>query len=175
MSKTNKILIMLVPLLLAVAIGGAFLITRGASNVAPAGVGQMPRPAPDFSLQLLSGKTVRLSDFRGKKPVVINFWASWCPPCREEAPVLARVSRRFKGQVQFLGIIFQDTRSDAEMFIKEFGIDYLNGMDPGNISASYKVTGVPETYFVDKKGQLVDSWLGAIDEANLVTRIERML
>ncbi len=133
------------------------------------------KPAPDFKLKLFSGQTITLKDFAGKRPVVINFWASWCPPCREEAPTLAKVSKLYEGRVEFIGIVTNDTQANALAFMKEFGISYDNGIDQDNIAAKYGITGIPETFWIDKQGQIVDHWIGAIDEANLTYRIQKLI
>src|SRR5574341_1241826 len=85
------------------------------------------KQAPDFSLALLDARTIRLSDFHGKV-VFLNFWASWCPPCRAEARLLEQSWQRYKDQgVVFLGVDIQDTEEAARGFIQEFGITYMNG------------------------------------------------
>lgn len=173
--KPNKIFPFLVAALVVFAIGGMTLIIKS-TPVAPPTVNTAvsPKPAPDFNLELYSGKTVALKDFKGKTPVVINFWASWCPPCRDEAPALAKVSKLYEGKVKFIGIVTNDTRANSLAFMKEFGITYDNGPDQSNIAAAYGLTGIPETFWIDKQGQIVDHWIGAIDEANLISRTESL-
>ena len=134
-----------------------------------------PKPAPDFKLKLFSGQTITLKDFKGTTPVVINFWASWCPPCREEAPTLAKVSKMYEGRVKFIGIVTNDSQADALSFMKEFGISYDNGIDYYGIGTKYGITGIPETFWIDKQGRIVDHWIGAIDEANLTYRTQKLL
>jgi cytochrome c biogenesis protein CcmG/thiol:disulfide interchange protein DsbE len=111
--------------------------------------------APDFSLTGFDGRSATLSQLRGQV-VIINFWASWCPPCREEAPYLEQTWRKYKDQgVVFIGVDYVDTEKEALAYIQEFDITYLNGPDLGTrISQAYNMKGVPETYYVDKKGQL---------------------
>ncbi len=133
------------------------------------------KPAPDFTVILFSGKEVSLNDFKGK-PLIINFWASWCGPCREEAPVLVKVAKEYKNKVQFLGIVFQDTEVDAKKFIEEFKVKYPNGMDPGGQAAQdYQITGVPETFFIDADGMLRAKWLGALTEERLKSLAEPIM
>jgi len=89
------------------------------------------RPAPAFTLGLFDGSTIRLEDFKGKI-VFLNFWASWCPPCRAEARVLEEAWRKYKDDgVVFLGINTQDTEEAARKFLEEYSITYPNGQDPG--------------------------------------------
>lgn len=132
--------------------------------------------APDFTFTLFDGTKLTLSNLRGK-PVVLNFWASWCPPCREEAPALEKGWEVYKDKgVQFLGVDIQDTEKDARAFMKEFGITYPNGQDTGNgISTSYGITGVPETFFISKEGKITRHWIGPIEEKQLSSFIESLL
>jgi peroxiredoxin len=130
--------------------------------------------APDFNLPLLTGRVVKLSDYRGK-PLVLNFWASWCPACREEGPTLGKVSQAYEGKVQFLGVIVQDSKEKAEAFMKESNISYDNVIDNGTAVQLYKVTGIPQTFFIDRKGRIVGHWIGAITEDKLVQYIKQLL
>jgi cytochrome c biogenesis protein CcmG/thiol:disulfide interchange protein DsbE len=114
------------------------------------------RPAPDFTLTTFKGTTISLEDLRGK-PVVINFWASWCPPCRIEAPLIERTWRAYKkrGPI-FIGVNIQDRKEDALNYIREFDITYPNGPDPtGEIAIDYGVSGLPVTFFVSSRGEVV--------------------
>ncbi|MBI4296185.1 MAG: TlpA family protein disulfide reductase [Chloroflexi bacterium] len=140
------------------------------------GVARVSRPSADFTLPLFSGGNLTLSSLRGK-PVVINFWASWCVPCREEAPILERTWRLYKDKgVTFIGVDIQDRESDARAYIKEFGITYPNGPDiGGKFTIDYGVSGIPVTFFVNREGLIVSRWVGAINERILVSRIEDLL
>ncbi|MBI3974291.1 MAG: TlpA family protein disulfide reductase [Chloroflexi bacterium] len=122
------------------------------------------RPA-DFALQLFSGETLRSADLRGK-PVLVNFWASWCAPCREEAPVLEQFWRDHRDQgIVVVGIDVWDTESDARRFIKDTGVTYPNGPDPrGKIAVDYGLSGVPETVLLDQEGRIVRKWVGPFTE-----------
>jgi cytochrome c biogenesis protein CcmG, thiol:disulfide interchange protein DsbE len=113
--------------------------------------------APSFTLRRLDGGgKLGLAGLRGKV-VLLNFWASWCTPCKQEAGVLEQAWRRWRNRgVVFLGVDAQDFDSDARRFIAHHGVTYPNVHDgPGNISASYGVNGFPETWFVDRHGKLV--------------------
>lgn len=134
------------------------------------------QPAPDFSLTLYDGKSLSLADLRGKT-VVLNFWASWCDPCREEAPALERVWKRYQERgVLFVGVDIWDSESDGQAFIKRFGLTYFNGPDPsGNIGKRYGVTGVPETFVIDKDGKVARKFIGAVTERQLAASIEDVL
>ena len=132
------------------------------------------RDAPDITLSLFDGGSFRFGEHRGQV-VVVNFWASWCPPCRAEAPVLESVYRQYKdrGEV-FLGVNLWDKDADARQFLQEFGITYPNGLDVrGKMAVEYGVTGIPETYIVDASGQVVGRWIGPITAAQLSQFIEQ--
>jgi cytochrome c biogenesis protein CcmG/thiol:disulfide interchange protein DsbE len=132
-------------------------------------------PAPDFSLQLFNGGQLSLSGLHDQV-IVVNFWGSWCEPCREEAPVLEKVWQEYQGQgVTFIGIAYKDTEGKARAFLDEFGITYPNALDSGNrVARSYRVQGVPETFFI-KDGEITSLYIGPLTEDQLVTRIERLL
>ncbi len=132
--------------------------------------------APQFTLPLFSGGTFSLAEQRGKV-VVVNFWASWCIPCRQEAPVLENTWRKYKDRgVVFVGVDYVDTDKEALAFIQEFNVTYPNGPDIGTETArAYRIQGVPETYFVGKDGQLYGNHIGPIDQATLSAKIEEVL
>ncbi|MBN1204508.1 MAG: redoxin domain-containing protein [Myxococcaceae bacterium] len=133
------------------------------------------KPAPSFTLRALdSGKAVSLEQFRGR-PVVINFWASWCGPCRMEHPVLEWGAREFGGQAQFLGIVFEDTEDNARQFLQQLGASFPQLIDPrSRVSVDYGVAGVPETYFVDANGVILGKHVGPIDPQSLANRIREL-
>jgi cytochrome c biogenesis protein CcmG/thiol:disulfide interchange protein DsbE len=158
-------------LLLALLIWG--LGRRSAGTVGNAPV--QTRPAPAFSLPLFDGGTFDLADARGK-PIVINFWASWCVPCEEEALTLERASRAYAGRVVFIGVDVQDTEANARAFLRKFGVSYPNGRDAsGEIAVEYGMSGVPESYFVDRDGRVVRKWQGPLDDARLRGFLEELL
>jgi cytochrome c biogenesis protein CcmG/thiol:disulfide interchange protein DsbE len=140
------------------------------------GITMVNRQAPDFTLKTFKGNTISLKSLMGK-PVVINFWASWCPPCRYEAPLLERTWRAYRNQgVVFLGVDLQDREEDALSYIREFDITYPNGPDPtGEISIDYGVSGLPVTFFVSRKGEIVRRWVGAIEKGVLISAIEEIM
>lgn len=140
-------------------------------------------PAPDFTITSFEGQEISLTELRGKV-VVINFWASWCAPCRDEAPFLERTWQQYKDRgVVFLGVDYVDSETTAKAYLKEFGITYFNGPDIGSeISQRYRIKGVPETYFVGKDGNLSGNALGPITrdsafmtERQFIQKLEELL
>ena len=131
------------------------LLTPATHSVSDQLVGH---PAPNFSLVILLSDSrknaLSLSDFKDK-PLVLNFWASWCQPCKEELPLLENAWKQMQAQkknIVFLGIDFQESSSDASSFLQLHGITYLAGLDEnGSIANKYGVTSLPQTIFIDRK------------------------
>ncbi len=131
------------------------------------------KPAPPFTLPLFDGGVLRLADLSGKV-ILLNFWASWCVPCREEARDLEAAWQKYKTQgIVFVGVNIQDKESDARAFLEEFGITYPNGIDRGStIAIDYGVWGVPETFFIDRAGRITYKQVGALDWPTIAAKIE---
>jgi len=110
---------------------------------------------PAFDLPRLAGGTLASASLHGK-PQVVNFWASWCIPCRDEARLLQDASKRYDGRLVVLGIDHQDFRGDARGFVRRYGLTYPSVVDKGDkLYTKYGLTGVPETFFVGRSGKLV--------------------
>lgn len=127
------------------------------------------RPVADFRLQAFDGQSVALSDFRGKV-VLLNFWASWCAPCRVEAPALEQTWRRYRDQgLVLLGLNLWDKDADARAFMREFGLTYPNLVDEGGrVAIEYGVAGIPETIVVTADGRVSAKHTGPITAERLV-------
>ncbi|MCC6173680.1 MAG: TlpA family protein disulfide reductase [Chloroflexi bacterium] len=133
------------------------------------------RPAPLFELPLFDGTTFKLAD-TGGRPVLINFWASWCIPCIDEAAALERASRIYGDRVLFIGVNVQDTDANARDFLRRYGVSYANGRDAtGAISIDYGMSGVPESYFVDRQGRIVRKWQGPLDDSKIAAFLDELL
>lgn len=135
------------------------------------------RPAAPFTLQGFDGTPVSLDAHRGKV-VVVNFWASWCyPACYEEAPVLERGWRGYKDRgLVVIGVDIQDTAEGGQKFIRDFALTFPNARDAaGKVSIDYGVYGVPETFFVDRKGRIRAKHVGAVTDDVLKTHVEPLL
>ena len=134
------------------------------------------RPAQDFTLETLDGDSITLSNLKGKV-VMIDFWASWCPPCRQEAPSLAQVYKEYQDQdVEFIGISIWDRINDAKDYVERFGITYPSGLDAqGTILVDYGVRGIPEKLFIDPQGRLVAKFIGPSSMEGLRETLDQML
>jgi cytochrome c biogenesis protein CcmG/thiol:disulfide interchange protein DsbE len=142
----------------------------------PSAPPQIGGPAPAFQITALDGGSMELGSQPGKVTVV-NFFASWCVPCRQEATDLEETWREYQDRdVQFFGIAYKDAHSKAQSFLDEFGVSYPSAVDPGNSTArAYGVTGVPETFVVDRDGVLIRHFLGPITQSQLSIEIDKAL
>ena len=162
-----RLLLMMV-LLTFVAILAIALMRQNTSEQRAAGL------APDFEFTTFEGETIRLEDLRGKG-VVLNFWASWCDPCRAEAALLEEVARRERNNnIVFLGLDYLDQEHAALAYLEEYGISYPNGPDLRSaIARRYRINGVPETFFISPDGKIDFTVIGPIQsEAALNKRID---
>jgi len=135
------------------------------------------RPAPGFALTAFDATPLTLDAQRGRV-VVVNFWASWCyPACYEEAPVLEQSWRAYRDRgVLVIGVDIQDTVEAAQKFIRDFGLSFPNAPDPtGKVSVDYGTYGVPETFFIDRRGRIRARHVGALTDEVIRVHVERLL
>ena len=136
------------------------------------------KSAPSFDLEALDGRgRVRLADLQGDgKAVVVYFYASWCIPCKEEAPELAAAARAYRGRVVFLGIDIQDFTRDARKFMDDVDAPYVSVRDgTSKTHSAYGITGVPETYYLDRNGRVAFHSIGAVSTDDLEVGIRAAL
>ena len=166
--------------LLFVLLAWTLLTEEGGDLAAAAARGERPQ-APDFTLERLDEEgEITLSSLEGKA-VVLNVWASWCIPCKEEAPFLEQVWQQNRSRgVVVVGLDAKDFRSDARRFVERFGLTFPIVYDgPGASLGGYGVTGFPETFVIDREGKVVEAFAGAVnakeDRARLRAALERAL
>lgn len=139
-------------------------------------VRQEKREAPNFALELPQGDSLAVEDLRGKV-VMLDFWASWCQPCRDEAPALAQVYREYRERdVEFVGVNLWDNPGDAQLFLREQGHEYPNGIDAdGKIAISYGVRGIPEKFFINRNGEIARKFTGPMNPDLLRQTLDALL
>jgi cytochrome c biogenesis protein CcmG/thiol:disulfide interchange protein DsbE len=136
-----------------------------------AGVGE---PAPDFTLPGLDGGTLRLSDYRGT-PVVLNFWASWCAPCRKEFPLFRETLEAKDGRFAMVGVSTGDLRRDAKQFANEQRADWPNGFDADDsVALGYGVDPLPQTFFIRADGTVASHVVRALNRAELERELRKI-
>ena len=133
-------------------------------------------PARDFTLELIEGETLKLSDLTGQV-VMVDFWASWCAPCRHEAPVLEQTYRDYAGrEVEFIGVNIWDLPDNAPAYVDDFDITYPTGVDAdGAIAIDYGVKGIPEKFFIDKTGVVRQKFVGPMSAETLRQTLDELL
>ena len=155
----------------AAGIGCAVLIAALAWGLLhpanPTTAAVLGKPAPDIEVRALDGnEVVRLSDMRGR-PVVLNFWASWCAPCRQEAPLLSEAARSLGGRVAFLGVDFSDSTQAARSYLAQARYPYPVGTAVGGIPEQYGISSPPVTFFIDGQGVVVAHFSGPLDRSSI--------
>lgn len=132
--------------------------------------------APDFTLKLTGGKDIKLSDHKGKI-VIIDFWATWCPPCRRSIPDLIDIQKKYEKDVVIIGISLDtETKDEVVPFVKYFGINYPVAYANMEVYQAYgNVETIPTSFIVDRSGQIVDAHVGYIDKSVYINKIEELL
>jgi len=152
------------------------LILLAALGVVLSSCAQGPVATSGQELGVFSASELSSRLAESDRPTVVNIWASWCVPCRSEAPLFVAAHERFGDRIDFVGIAIQDTDKDARAFLAEFGITYENLADPeGAVRGVIPGTGVPLTYFVAPGGELISSHFGVIDEGALALALDELL
>lgn len=139
-------------------IAAVLLVLGLASCGDPAG----SRQAPEFALPDLGGKTVSLASFRGK-PVLVNFWATWCETCKKEMPDLEGLSLRSGGRYSVIGVSMDENLAAVAPFVKVHKVTFPILYTDGKVSAAYAVRGLPAAFLIDAEGRIVRRWVGAVD------------
>lgn len=136
---------------------------------------QVHPPAPDFIRESLDGRELSLSELRGK-PVVMNFWASWCVPCRLEMPILDEAAKRHRGEVHFLGVNALDQPQQAKAFVRDLRLTFPSVVDEdGEVLARYRVVGLPTTVFITRSGRILEVHAGPFVGEEGAKKLQRYL
>ena len=131
-------------------------------------------PAPDFTLQTVDGESLRLSDLRGKV-VAVNFWATWCAPCRLEMPDVQDRAERFPDRLAVIGVDFAETAEEVAAFRREVGVDFPLLLDPeADVQRLYRVLGYPTTFFIDEEGTIRFQHIGLMSGGQLDEYLKQM-
>jgi cytochrome c biogenesis protein CcmG/thiol:disulfide interchange protein DsbE len=182
-TRRGKWVLAAIALAVVLVVGGITAAVVASSSGSGSGDHVVPRAlsakvgeaAPDFSLTTLDGKEVRLSDYKGT-PVVLNFWASWCTPCRKEFPLLRRNLAKANGAWHLVGVNTQDLiESDGRSFARRQKADWPNGYDAeAAVKKGYGVTGLPETFFIDADGIIRSHIILGLDQETLDAQLAKI-
>lgn len=161
LGNSGKIVVFIIILSLISLMGYAIFGNRDNVKISPL----IGKQAPDFTLRTFDGQELKLSDLEGKT-ILLNFWASWCMPCRQEAQALEDSWQKYKDKgVVFVGVNVWDENSNAQRYLLQFGGGYPHALDPNEeIQIDYGVGGVPETFFIDSSGSVRDKFTGPLTE-----------
>lgn len=173
MKKGNLVLWLVVAGLLSLAVMGG--VSQGVSAKTAPVVGGI---APNFSVNDLNGKSVELTQvLKNKKVTLINFWATWCPPCRAEIPEFVKFYRKYSTKgVEILAINLQENGADVKNFAKNNGMNFPVLLDTsGRVGTMYQVMAIPTTFFVDSNGKIIDRIEGSTSMATLEAKVRSML
>jgi len=175
--KRDPVVIIVVAMVVAIMLVFGFKLARRSRQGALGEAQMKTGVAPDFTLQSLDGKTVRLSDFRGK-PVVLNFWATWCGPCKIETPWLVEMQNQYGAQgLQIVGVAMDDSGKDEiARFAKNMGMNYPVALGKEAVGDAYGgVSYLPESFFVGRDGKIVDKIMGLEGRSEIEDAIKKAL
>jgi len=157
--------------LLLAACGDSAKSDKGVNEYAPK-IGYL---APDFQLKDYNGNLIKLSDFKGK-PVIINFWATWCPPCRAEMPEIEAAYRKYKKDgLIVLGVDAREDEATIRKYVEDGGYSWQMPIDDGETIITYRVVAFPTSFFVDKEGYVRATQVGGMDKKGLEERLAKIL
>jgi peroxiredoxin len=175
--KRDPVVLIIVAMVVALMLVFGFKIARRSKPGAASGTAQTNAAAPDFTLQSLDGKTVRLSDFRGKA-VVLNFWATWCGPCKIEMPWFVDLQKQYgPAGVQFLGVAMDDASTkDIAEFAQSMNVNYPILIGKESVGEAYGgVQFLPETFYLDRNGKIVDKAFGLKGRGEIEDDIKKIV
>ena len=174
--RRTRRLILWAWLLAGVAALVAVLTVNVGRPVSPVETPIVGQPAPAFDLETLDGGRLSLAELRGS-PMVLNFWASWCIPCREEAPLFTTAAADYQARgLRVIGVVYQDSAENARGFMGRYGQTYPGLIDPdGRTAIDYGVFGIPETFFIDAAGVVRSRQIGAVTADDLRRQIAAIL
>lgn len=170
--KSHRLLWMVGGLAAGVLLGLGLLwgydcYTAGQGSAAPARALEVGQPAPEITLNDLQDQSTSLSAYRGRA-VILNFWATWCAPCKEEMPVLESAYQKYVDEIVVVGVNARESRDVAGAFAQEIGISFPVWLDlAGSAGAAYRVSGYPTTYFIDSGGILRAAHIGELNQEML--------
>ncbi|MBW7882165.1 MAG: redoxin domain-containing protein [Caldilineaceae bacterium] len=169
---------LIVAVLILIFGSGWLWYTRPEGGIVVAGLAAQPavgRPAPDFELPTLDGGTFRLSEYRDR-PVVLNFWATWCQPCQRELPAIQRAAEHYAGVVTFAAVDQAETDQRVQRYVDDLGLTFIIPMDgKQEVGERYDITGLPTTFFIDEKGVIQAIWMGEMNSITLAENIAVLL
>jgi cytochrome c biogenesis protein CcmG/thiol:disulfide interchange protein DsbE len=168
----RRLPVWVIVLAFALLVGFLALIAWGL-NRSMAGPIQIGDTVPDITVTSFDGQTIHSKELAGKV-IVVNFWASWCKPCEQEARQLEEAYQHFKpgGQVEFIGFAYVDTEPNSLEYLKKFGITYTNGPDlRTTVSQMFRIRGVPETYIIGRDGRLAYIEIGPFDTTEQIVSV----
>ena len=181
--RSRKTLWASIPLFLAIiaiALAAKLFADSQTSSVALPGAVTSPykftagTPAPEFTLQSADAGTASLADFRGKK-VVVNFWATWCPPCRSEMPDMEQLHTERKDDVVVLAVNVQEAKAPVRDFAEKYSLSFPILMDTGGeVTQSFGVQSLPTTFFIDKEGKVASFNMGALNKSAIGRRLDQI-